>query len=101
MIVVSGNKLKTPDDYDKVIFAEIPDKEKFPVLHDLVIKHMLHGPCDALNRRCAYMVDGEYRFRYPRQFCSATQQGKDSYPIYRRRDDEQRIKVRGAELDNK
>ena len=82
MIMVSSSKLKTPDDYDKVISAEIPDKDKFPILHDLVIKHMLHGPCGALNRRCACMVDGECRFRYPRQFCSTTQQGKDSYPIY-------------------
>ena len=71
------------------------------MLHNLVIKHMLHGPCGALNRKCPCMIDGECRFRYPRQFNLETQQGKDSYPLYRRRDDGQRVKIRGAELDNR
>nr|XP_051229452.1 uncharacterized protein LOC127347285 [Lolium perenne] len=62
-LLIKDSKLKTPDDYDRVISAEIPDKEKFPVLHDL--------------------------------------QGKDSYPIYRRRDDGCVVKIRGAELDNR
>ncbi|XP_071679433.1 uncharacterized protein [Lolium perenne] len=35
LIMKSDSKLKTPDDYDRVISAEIPDKEKFPVLQDL------------------------------------------------------------------
>jgi hypothetical protein len=101
MIVALDNKLKSPDDYDKVISAEIPDKSKFPELHGLVIRHMLHGPCGSLNRKCACIVDGECRFRYPQQFCSVTQKGKDSYPIYRRRDDGQCVEVRGAKLDNR
>ena len=47
------------------------------------------------------MVNGECRFQYPRQFCEATQQGKDSYPTYRRRDDGRRVRIRRAELDNR
>ncbi|KAL6615116.1 hypothetical protein ACP70R_037386 [Stipagrostis hirtigluma subsp. patula] len=101
LIMKSNSNLTTPDAYDKVISAEIPDKDKYPVLHDLVINHMLHGPCGALNKNCPCMVDGECRFDYPRQFCPATQQGKDSYPLYRRRDDGRRVKIRGAELDNR
>jgi hypothetical protein len=101
LIIKSGSKLTTPDEYDKVICAEIPDKAKYPELHRLVIKHMLHGPCGALNKNCACMVDGECRFDFPRQFNQATQQGKDSYPLYRRRDDGWRVKIRGAELDNR
>ena len=71
------------------------------MLHALVIKHMLHGPCGILNRKCSCMMDGECCFRYPRQFCSATQQGTDSYPLYRRRDDGRRVRIRSAELDNR
>jgi hypothetical protein len=41
------------------------------------------------------------RFQFPRQFCDATQMGKDSYPVYRRRDDGQVIEVRNAKLDNR
>ena len=50
LIMKSDSKLKTPDDYDRVISAEIPDKEKQHVLHDLVVKHMLHGPCGELKK---------------------------------------------------
>ena len=73
LIMKSASKLTNPDAYDKVICAEIPDKDKYPVLHGLVIKHVLHGPCGALNRKCPCMIDGACRFQYPRQFCDATQ----------------------------
>ena len=101
LIMKSGSKLTTPDAYDRVVSAEIPDKDKYPELHDLVIRHMLHGPCGVLNKYCACMVNGECRFQYPRQFYEATQQGKDSYPTYRRRDDGRRVRIRRAELDNR
>ena len=101
LIMKAGSKLKTPDDYDKVISAEIPDKDNYTFLHALVIKHMLHGPCCVLNKKCACMIEEQCRFHYPLEFCPTTQQGKDSYPIYRRRDDGRRVKVRGAELDNR
>lgn len=51
LIMKPGSKLTNLDGYDKVICAEIPDKEKYPVLHRLVIKHMLHGPCGELNKK--------------------------------------------------
>ncbi|PWZ06841.1 ATP-dependent DNA helicase PIF1 [Zea mays] len=38
---------------------------------------------------------------YPWPFSDTTLQGKDSYPIYRRRDDDRKEKVRGCELDNR
>jgi hypothetical protein len=53
------DKLRSPDEFDKYISTEIPDKDKYPVLHDLVCKHMMHGPCGALNDKCACMQDGE------------------------------------------
>ena len=101
LIMGKGHKLNSPDDHDKRICAEIPDKDKYPILHDLVCKHMMHGPCGVLNKKCPCMIDGKCRFNYPRQFCEQTQQGKDSYPIYRRRDDGQVVDIRGARLDNR
>ncbi|RCV32730.1 hypothetical protein SETIT_7G026900v2 [Setaria italica] len=83
----SGSKLKSPDDYDKYISAEIPNPNKYPWLHELVVKHMMHGPCGTLNKNCLCMVDGQCHFWYPRQFSETTEQGKDTYPIYRRRED--------------
>ena len=92
LIMKSRSKLTTPYAYDRVISAEIPDKDKYPELHE---------PCGVLNRKCACMVDGECRFQYPQQFCEAIHQGKDSYPTYRRRDDGRRVTIRRAELDNR
>ena len=60
----------------------------------------MHGPCGSLNPKCACMVDGACRFKYPRQFCDSTQ-GKDAYPIYRRREDGHKVFIRNKWLDNR
>ncbi|KAJ1255429.1 hypothetical protein BS78_K230700 [Paspalum vaginatum] len=44
---------------------------------------------------------GKCRNHYPRPFNMATLQGKDSYPVYRRREDGHKEMVRGNELDNR
>ena len=62
LVMEPGSKVRTPDDYDKVIFAELPDPKKYPLLNSLVCKHMMHGPCGDLNPKCACMRDGECRF---------------------------------------
>ena len=48
-----------PDEVDSVICAELPDPVSDPVLFQLVTKHMIHGPCSALNRKSPCMVDGK------------------------------------------
>jgi hypothetical protein len=101
LVTANKDKLKSLDEFDKYIFAEIPDKDKYPLLHDLVFKHMMHGPCGALNDKCACMVNGECRFRFPLQFCDTTQMGKDSYHVYRRRDDGKAVEVQNSKLDNR
>jgi len=87
--------------YDKYISVELPDQKKYPKLHRLMCKHTMHGPCGVLNRKCPCMIDGNYRFHYPRDFCETALQGKNSYPIYRRRDDGQKVKIRREWLDNR
>jgi hypothetical protein len=47
------------------------------------------------------MIDGGCHFNYPRQFSDHTQQGKDVYPVYRRRDDGQQVFMRNHWLDNR
>jgi hypothetical protein len=100
LVMANRDKLRSLDEFHKYISAEILNKDKFPMLHDLVCKHMMHGPCGVLNNKCTCMQDGECQFRFPRQFCDVTQMGKDSYQVYRRRDDGQVVEVRNAKLDN-
>jgi hypothetical protein len=68
----------------------------------MVIKHMMHGPCGSLNPNCPCTKGRKScKNHYPRPVSDTTLQGKDSYPIYRRRDDDRKEKVRGCELDNR
>ncbi|KAL5647568.1 hypothetical protein ACJX0J_041923, partial [Zea mays] len=101
LIMQRKYKLTCPEQYDLLISAEIPDK-KYPELRKMVIKHMMHGPCGSLNPICPCTKGrASCKNHYPRPFCDATLQGKDSYPVYRHRDDGRKEKVRGFELDNR
>jgi hypothetical protein len=99
--MANRDKLRSPDEFDKYISVKILGKDKYPMLHDLVCKHMMHGQCGVLNDKCACMQNGECRFWFPQQLCDVTQMGKDLYPVYRRRDDEKVVEVRNAKLDNR
>ncbi|KAJ9541417.1 hypothetical protein OSB04_027923 [Centaurea solstitialis] len=83
MIMKPEYKITNADHYDKFISAEIPDPAKYPELYQLVIKHMMHGPCGHLQSSSPCM-EGEprkCRFRYPQQFNDKTTQADNSYPL--------------------
>lgn len=75
-----------PNDIDKIIFAEIPDKNDDPLLHDLVIRNMIHGPCGKHNIQCPCMKNNKCSKQFPKNFTKYTQVGNDGYPQYKRRD---------------
>jgi hypothetical protein len=87
LVMQSGYKLTSPDHYDTIVSAELPNKNRYPELHEMVVKHMMHGPCGPLNIKSPCMKQGSCKCYYPRQFGDTTLQGTDSYPVYRRRDD--------------
>lgn len=101
LIMDSRYKLVMPEQYDHLISAELPDKHKYPELYAMVVKHMMHGPCGVLKANNVCMQDGLCKNKYPRPFNSTTLQGKDSYPVYRRRDNGRSARVRGQTLDNR
>ncbi|XP_050916372.1 uncharacterized protein LOC127131496 [Lathyrus oleraceus] len=88
LVLESNDKLRDPKDYDSMVRAEIPKLECEPQLHEVVIRHMIHGTCSIINRKSPCMKDGHCKKRYPKQFLDETRQGTDSYPEYRRRFDE-------------
>ncbi|XP_059669340.1 uncharacterized protein LOC132314497 [Cornus florida] len=101
LIFQSEFKITNAEQYDKLVCAEIPSENENPSLYRKVVKHMIHGPCGDLNKKNACMKDGKCKNLYPRKFVEHTIQGKDSYPIYRRRKDSQIVFVRNAMLDNR
>lgn len=100
IILKAEFKIITPEQYDRFVCAELPDKEKNPYLYALVLKHMMHGPCGELNLKNSCMVEEKCKYHYPRPYCESTIQGKDGYPIYRRRKDGLVVDLHKAMLDN-
>lgn len=84
-ILLWFSKQINPNDIDKIIFAEIPDIKCDHVLYDLVVRHMIHGPCGIHNGGCPCMKEGKCSKRFPKEFIANTQIGCDGYPNYRRR----------------
>lgn len=75
-----------PDMIDDIVSAEIPDKETDPILTDLVVNNMIHGPCGTINPSAPCMKDGKCTKNFPKNFLHHTEMGNDSYPQYRRRE---------------
>ncbi|XP_054083761.1 uncharacterized protein LOC114804961 [Zeugodacus cucurbitae] len=91
------------DSIDAIITAEIPDKQQDPILHNIIIKNMIHGPCGFHNPASPCMKENVCSKKYPKHFISETQTGDDVYPTYRRRSPDNRgntavIRVKGTEM---
>lgn len=97
LILASEDKLRGPDDYDRVICAELPDSEAEPELYATVSRNMIHGPCCERKPDAQCMKDGHCTKRYPKAFAEATTENSDGYPSYRRRDNG-RFVMKGPEL---
>ena len=71
-----SQRLLTPEQVDRHISSELPDREREPLLFDLVKTHMIHGPCrpgQCLNER------GVCTKNFPKPFQEATEISGESY----------------------
>ncbi|XP_056688781.1 uncharacterized protein [Spinacia oleracea] len=94
LILDQNDKLTTPDDFDKIVRAVIPDEQVEPKLYKAVLKHMIHGPCGVLNHKSPCMKQGSCKKGFPKEFSNDTKQGNDSYPLYRRPQDRPAVPLR-------
>ncbi|XP_067214183.1 uncharacterized protein [Linepithema humile] len=82
---------------DKYISAEIPDPSDNRILHDIVMKHMIHGPCGDW---C--LVDGKCSKHYPKSYFEETKMDEDAYPYYCRQNNGKNFKRPGGYIvDNR
>lgn len=96
-----GSKLNTVDKYNAFISAKLPDKATYPCLYSMVVRHMMHGPCGDLNLTNVCTRSEKCKNRFPRPYTNETKVSKDGYPIYRRRNDNRKARVRRHTLDNR
>lgn len=90
------NKIDTPQKIDRYISAEIPDPIIKPKLHELVTKHMIHGPC---GNRC--QKDGKCSKGFPKNFQNETIIDENNYPAYKRTDNKKTYEKNEFIFDNR
>jgi len=88
LIMAEADRPREPSDIDNVISAQIPDKAINPVLHDVVTRHMIHGPCGAVNPTSPCMDASDSTKKcsknYPKDLRSTTTFAEGLYPQYKR-----------------
>ena len=125
IILAAEDRLKTAEDIDSCISAELPVEpkrtdfsagadgtEEYERAHDAwkdmiesVCEHMQHGPCGRQNPHAPCMQeDGTCKRKYPKPFRATTSKSDDDvYPEYRRRSPEmggQTHQYKGRTVDN-
>jgi hypothetical protein len=94
-------KMRTPEEIDSLICAEIPDRAADPELYELVKSCMVHGPCGALRPHSPCMVEGKCSKGFPKAFTAETSLAFNGYPLYRRRDNGRTIRIGNCDIDNR
>lgn len=94
-------KMPNSDDIDRVISAEIPDRNEEPRLYEMVKETMIHGPCGVVNKESPCMQDGHCTKFFPRKIVDKTTVDSKGYPIYRRREGGSTVEKKGIQLDNR
>jgi hypothetical protein len=88
LILADEDKIYSAQDADTACCAEIPDQNVDPELYDIVVNHMMHGPCgEQYNPDAPCMRERKCSKRFPKPFCEETVREEGKYPTYRRRDD--------------
>lgn len=95
IILNTEHKPSTVEIIDRLVCAEIPDKNANPKLFEMVTRHMIHGPCGD------HCLDGNIcKKEFPKQFCPETVASLGGYPRYKRRDNGTTALVRQKTVNN-
>jgi hypothetical protein len=76
------DKIRTVEQVDAIISAQLPDSNVHPQLYSAISKCMLHGPCSL--QRC--IENNVCKKHFPKAFALQTIIKEDGYPDYARPD---------------
>ena len=99
--LVADAQIRTADDIDSLISAEIPNPEIDPELYRVVSTCMMHGPCGTANPTAVCMLEGKCSKGFPKEFQEETALNSGGYPLYRRPDNGRTVEKNGIPLDNR
>ncbi|XP_028649219.1 uncharacterized protein LOC114645542, partial [Erpetoichthys calabaricus] len=100
LILDDYSKIRTEDDINKIVKAEIPDRDNSPCLFQIVIRNMIHTPCGNTNPNSPCMVNGKCSKGFPKDFQEVTLGNVNGYPKYMRRQTNELQVVPGRPIDN-
>ncbi|KAL6512382.1 hypothetical protein OROHE_019994 [Orobanche hederae] len=95
------NKIPSPTDVDHIISAEIPSNTDNQKLYEAVKSFMIHGPCGTFNKDSPCMLDGKCTKNFPKKLLNSTTVDDEGYPMYMRRNNQNKVVKNGIELDNR
>ncbi|KAG3182904.1 hypothetical protein C6341_g5720 [Phytophthora cactorum] len=72
VILAVEDKPRTRQIIDKMVSAELPDKENNPQLYETVTTCMIHGPCGAAYPNAVCMKDGKCTKSFPKPLSEVT-----------------------------
>ncbi|XP_020266260.1 uncharacterized protein LOC109841725 [Asparagus officinalis] len=96
-----NSKYPDSDAINKIISAEIHDRETDPVGYAAVGQYMMHGPCGIFNTSPPCMRKGNCSKHFPKKYVNETVIDESGFAVYRRRNDNNRwVDKNGTKLDN-
>ncbi|GKB31098.1 DNA helicase [Tanacetum coccineum] len=84
--VDSAIKIRTPEEVDRFISAELPDPKRDPDGYKAVSELMMHGPCGAANLKASCMKADKCSKKFPKKFNPKTFFDDNGHVQYQRRD---------------
>ena len=76
--------LRTPEEFDRVVCAELPDVAVNPIMFGIVARNMVHN---CVIGKCKEHEGSLCSRKYPRDYVDHSAVNADGYPMYRRRQD--------------
>jgi hypothetical protein len=89
------------EDLNRMISAELLNPETNKLVHEMVARCMMHGPCVVAFPNAPCMEDDKCKKQYPHKFQSKTMTDVNGYLTYRCKDTGRTVLVHGVELDNR